>query len=180
VVVPVAVGLARGERPSTLQDVGVGLAIVGVLVAAREPVGARTSRVAAGVGLALGAAAAIGVVLVALDAASEGDALWSSLSLRVTTFSVFVLAGLVLRPSLAVGRGELLPLAAIGILDTAGNALFALATSRGLLTLVSPLGQLYPIVTVLLARLLLGERVSRAQRLGVAVALAGVGLVTVG
>jgi drug/metabolite transporter (DMT)-like permease len=54
------------------------------------------------------------------------------------------------------------------------NALFAFASGRGLLALVSVLGSLYPIATVLLAHVLLGERLTRAQKLGVGVALAGV------
>ena len=85
-----------------------------------------------------------------------------------------------MRPRFGVGPGDLRVLALIGILDTAGNALFAAASSRSLLSLAAVLAQLYPVVTVLLARLVLGERIGRPQQLGVAAALAGVGLITVG
>jgi drug/metabolite transporter (DMT)-like permease len=72
-------------------------------------------------------------------------------------------------------------LVAIGILDTAGNALYAAASStHGLISVVSVLASLYPVVTVLLARLLLGERVQRTQDAGVVVALVGVVLITAG
>jgi drug/metabolite transporter (DMT)-like permease len=72
-------------------------------------------------------------------------------------------------------------LIAVGLLDTAGNALFAAASSsHGLLSVVSVLASLYPVVTVLLARVVLGERVQRTQDLGVLVALAGVVLITAG
>ena len=64
--------------------------------------------------------------------------------------------------------------AAVGLLDVAANALFALASGHGLLALVSVLGSLYPVTTVVLAHLLLGERLTRAQQVGVGVALAGV------
>ena len=70
---------------------------------------------------------------------------------------------------------------AIGFLDTVGNALFAAASSsHGLLSVVSVLASLYPVVTVLLARMILGERVRRTQDVGVIVALAGVVLITAG
>jgi drug/metabolite transporter (DMT)-like permease len=68
----------------------------------------------------------------------------------------------------------------VGIADVAANALFAVASSRGLLSLVSVLGSLYPVVTVVLAYLLLGERLTRAQRLGVGVALVGIAAISAG
>jgi drug/metabolite transporter (DMT)-like permease len=86
----------------------------------------------------------------------------------------------VLRPSFALAERDLPVLLLIGVLDTAGNALFALATTESLLSLVAVLGQLYPVVTVLLARILLGERLSTGQGLGVLGAFAGVALITAG
>lgn len=69
---------------------------------------------------------------------------------------------------------------AIGALDMAANALFALASTRGLVSVVSVLASLYPVTTVLLARMLLGERIARPQQLGVIAALAGVVLISAG
>ena len=60
------------------------------------------------------------------------------------------------------------------------NALFAFASGHGLLALVAVLGSLYPVVTVLLAHVLLGERLTRAQQVGIAVALAGVCAISAG
>jgi drug/metabolite transporter (DMT)-like permease len=78
-------------------------------------------------------------------------------------------------------RGSWAALIAIGFLDTGGNALFAAASSaHGLLSVVAVLASLYPVVTVLLARLLLGERVQRTQDAGVLAVLAGVVLITAG
>jgi drug/metabolite transporter (DMT)-like permease len=73
-----------------------------------------------------------------------------------------------------VPRGSLLAVAAVGVADVSANALFAFASGHGLLALVSVLGSLYPVVTLLLAHILLGERLTRPQQVGVAVALAGV------
>jgi len=64
--------------------------------------------------------------------------------------------------------------------DTAGNALFAVATTESLLSVAAVLGQLYPVVTVLLARVVLGERISAGQGAGVISAFAGVALITAG
>ena len=94
-------------------------------------------------------------------------------------------AGLVRRPPAARPPDRppppLVALIAIGLLDTGGNTLFAAASSsHGLLSVVAVLASLYPVVTVLLARFLLGERVQRTQHVGVAVALVGVVLITAG
>ena len=68
-------------------------------------------------------------------------------------------------------------LAGIGVFDNGANALFALASSRGLLSLVAVLGSLYPVVTAVLARTVLHERVSRVQLVGITAAIIGVVLI---
>ena len=78
------------------------------------------------------------------------------------------------RSSLRLPRASLAAVAAVGLADVSANALFAFASGHGLLSLVSVLGSQYPVVTVLLAHVLLGERLTRAQRVGVLVTLAGV------
>jgi drug/metabolite transporter (DMT)-like permease len=180
-VIPVVAGLVTGERPSAAQGAGIGLALAGVVLASRErSVDGRGRRVAEGVGLALVAAISFGLLLVALGAASDGDAPWATLAMRTTSFSLLAATALVVRPSLSLGREDLAVLALIGVLDAAGNALFALATTKSLLSVVSVLAQLYPVVTVILARVILGERISRSQLVGVVSAFAGIGLITAG
>lgn len=180
-VIPVAAGVITGERPSAAQSAGIALALAGVVLASREnrPDGGGRG-VAEGVGLALLAAFGFGLLLVALGAASDADALWATLSMRATSFTLLAVAALVVRPDLAVGRDNLPVLALIGVLDAAGNALFALATTESLLSVAAVLAQLYPVVTVLLARVVLGERISRPQQVGVVSAFAGIALITAG
>lgn len=180
-VIPVAAGVITGERPSVAQSAGIALALAGVVLASREnrPDGGGRG-VAEGVGLALLAAFGFGLLLVALGAASDADALWATLSMRATSFTLLAVAALVVRPDLAVGRDNLPVLALIGVLDAAGNALFALATTESLLSVAAVLAQLYPVVTVLLARVVLGERISRPQQVGVVSAFAGIALITAG
>ena len=77
-------------------------------------------------------------------------------------------------------RADLPVLASIGVLDTGGNVFFAASSSEGLVSVVSILASLYPVVTVLLARAVLHERVHRSQELGIALALAGIVLISAG
>ena len=79
------------------------------------------------------------------------------------------------------GRADQVPLLAlIGIGDMLGNLLFAAASTSGLVSITSVLASLYPIVTVVLARLVLKERVARSQEAGIALTLAGVALISAG
>jgi drug/metabolite transporter (DMT)-like permease len=180
-VIPVAVGVGTGERPTALQGAGLALALGGVVLAARQPGGETLrGRVAAGVGLALLAALGIGSFLVALDAASEGGVAWALLVQRSVCLGLVLAAAVLLRTDISFSRVDLAPMVAIGALDMAANALFAVASTRGLVSVVSVVASLYPVTTVVLARLLLAERISRAQQVGVVAALTGVVLITAG
>jgi drug/metabolite transporter (DMT)-like permease len=181
VMVPLAYGLARGERPSTLQLTGVGLAIVGVIAASVERhVDIHGSRIGRGVGFALLAALGFGCSLIALSKAAAGGALWAPLSMRAVGVPLIVTAVLVLRSPREGLRASWGLLVGVGICDTAANMLFGLASTRGLLSVVSVLASLYPVVLVALARVLLHERIARHQLAGVAVALCGVALISAG
>jgi drug/metabolite transporter (DMT)-like permease len=176
-VIPVTVGLARGERPSSLQLAGVALALVGVVLVSREPGDGR--RLSAGVPLALVAALGFGGYFVFMDRASAEDAYWAVVVARAfsSTLAIGVAAA---RGALRVGRGNLPVLLAVGLFDVAANLALALALNEGLVSLVSVVASLYPVGTVLLAVLVLRERLTRSQALGGAVALAGVGLISGG
>jgi drug/metabolite transporter (DMT)-like permease len=186
-VIPVAVGIATGDRPSALQGLGVSLAIVGVVLASREsseaaeagdgPAGAR---MAAGVGLALIAAIGFGCFFVAMDAASDDDVFWAILVNRITSTTLLVTTALAARPQLPREGRDLAAVVAIGLLDISANTMFAIASTEGLLSLVGVLGSLYPVTTIALARYLLGERIQRLQQVGVVAALCGVALIAAG
>lgn len=178
--VPVAVGLARGDRPAPIQLAGVALAITGVVLAARHrsPSGTRASPRA--IVLALFAAVTLGTLIVALSDAGRDDPAWAVLMVRITAVSLLCVAVLVRRPSFQMDRAQVRTLAAVGILDNGANLLFVLAAQRDLLSLIAVLASLYPVATVLLARGVLKERLSRVQAVGVAAALVGVALIAVG
>jgi drug/metabolite transporter (DMT)-like permease len=180
-VVPLGYGLARGERPSALQLAGVALAFVGVLAASLERAQhVEGRRMSAGVGFALFAALAFGCALTCLSKAAPGGALWATFAMRATTVPLILVAVLVLRPPTRDFRASLRLIAAAGVGDTAATVLFGIATTRGLLSIVSVLASLYPVVLVAMARLFLHERIARHQLAGVAVALSGVALISAG
>ena len=176
--IPVIWGLAHGDHPSGYQELGFAAALTGVVLASfeRRP---EAARLAAGVGWAVIAMLAFGAYYIPMHEASHGDFLWAAFVFRLTSTTLIAAAWLVLRPPSA-RRADLPVLASIGILDTGGNVFFAAASAKGLVSVVSILASLYPVVTVLLARAVLHERVHRSQELGIALALAGIVLISAG
>jgi drug/metabolite transporter (DMT)-like permease len=179
--IPVIWGVVvSGDHISGLQAVGFAAAIGGSVAASLE-LRPERAQVAAGVGWAMLAMLAFGAYYIPMHAASTQDWLWPAFLFRCTSVTL-VWSVVLLRRVRPTGlRGNWTALIAIGFLDTGGNALFAAASSaHGLLSVVSVLASLYPVVTVLLARLILGERVQRTQDAGVLLVLAGVVLITAG
>jgi uncharacterized membrane protein len=182
-MVPVAGGLIAGDRPGAIQFAGIAVAIVGVTLASREAPDedeARAADARKSVLLALVAALGFGSFLVALDhSADHAGVEWALFAARAASFPAVLVAFLAVRPGVPA-RADLPALFVVGILDAGANALFAAASTRGLLSIVGVLGSLYPVTTVILARALLRERVRRVQEIGVAAALAGVVLIAAG
>jgi drug/metabolite transporter (DMT)-like permease len=182
-VIPLVIGLATGDRPSTLESIGLACALFGVVLASREEIGPGQEggiRVARGAGLAVLSALGFGFFFAAMDRASDGDVLWAILVNRVTGVSLLVTAALLLRTPIKARSTDIPVLAAIGVLDITANVMFAYASTKGLISLVAVLGALYPITTVALARIVLGERPHAIAQVGVTVALVGVALVAAG
>jgi len=180
-VVPFGVSLATGERPSALALAGAAIALAGAVLASVEEGRSDAANRGRAVLLAVVAAVALGLFAYFLGLGSrEGSALWTLAGARVASLSFLLMLAGARRAPLRIPRRLLVPVALVGILDVSANALFALASSRGLLALVSVLGSLFPIVTVLLALALLHERLTRVQAAGVAVALTGVAVLSVG
>jgi drug/metabolite transporter (DMT)-like permease len=176
--IPFAYGVASGERPSVVQFAGVVVALAGLVFVSRAPGDTRV--VSAGVGLALLAALGFGFYFIFLGEAADESVPWAVLVARLTSTTLALGAVLAVGATLRTGRALLAPVLAVGICDTSANVLFALASTRGLLSVVSVLTSLYPALTVALAALLLRERVGRSQLAGGAAVLAGAALLTAG
>lgn len=176
-IVPFTLALARGDRPSSLALAGAALAVVGVVVASREERHVHAS--AKAVLIAVAAAVTIGFFTYFLGRGGQAGSTFSTLfGARIVSLSLLAVALAVARSPLP-RRLTFAQIGAVGLADLSANAVFALAAGRGLLAIVSVLGSLYPVATVLLAQLVLGERVSRVQGAGVLCALTGVALVSV-
>ncbi len=178
-VVPFVVGVASGERPGLMRIVGATVVLVGIVLVSREPGHAGAGR-AAGVGLALVAALGFGLYFVGIDRAAEESAAWAVLVARGTSSLLALLVAASVGAALVVRGRPLATVLVVGLLDTGANVLFALATSRGLISVVAILASLYPVVTVALARLVLAERIGRGQWVGAAAALGGAALISAG
>ncbi len=175
VIVPVVLGLLTGDRPTTWAWVGMVVAVAGVTLASGpELTGAVSPRP---VVFAVVAAVAFGFTLFALDRGARVSTVMTLWGMRLTSVTILVLVAAVTRSLGGVVAREVPILAAIGCGDLLANALFALASSTGQVSIASVLGSLYPVATILLARMVLGERLRRVQQVGVALALIGAALV---
>jgi uncharacterized membrane protein len=183
-VVPMAWGLASGERPAVLALAGVGLALVAVVLVARTtddetvPATARIARSTLVVAVAAGLA--FGMVFVLLSHTGDDSGFWPLLSGRLASTTALLVVLAVLRRPLVPGGGTRPIVVLAGVFDVGANALFLLAAREGLLSLVSVLSSLYPAITVVLARAVLHERLLRHQLAGLALALVGVALIASG
>jgi drug/metabolite transporter (DMT)-like permease len=115
---------------------------------------------------------------VAIRYASRPDALYGVVAVRTGSVGALLALGLVFRSRIRVAPADLPALLAVGVLDVGADILFAFATTIGLLSIVSILASLYPVITILLARVLLNERMARLQQAGIVLAFAGVVLIS--
>jgi drug/metabolite transporter (DMT)-like permease len=178
-VVPIVVGLVQGERPSALQFGGIVMTLAGIALLAFDRRPQSEGKLVPGVGLALLAALAFGVFLVAIRYASRPDPLWGVLATRTGSVLALLLLGLAFRSRVRVARTDVPSLFLVGVLDVSADVFFAFATTIGLLSIVSILSSLYPVATVILARIVLNERMARLQQAGIGLALAGVLLISI-
>ena len=177
-VIPVIFGIATGDNPSAPQIGGIACALVGVALASVEHHEGRR-RIAAGVGLALLAAAGFGFYFPWMHEAGKVDFWWASLVFRTTALVLVASIVAVRRPPLAIGARYVAIGCAVGVVDTFGNLFFAASSAHGLVSLTAVLASLYPVMTVVLAASLLRERIAPLQRAGIVLTLAGVVLISV-
>jgi drug/metabolite transporter (DMT)-like permease len=176
---PVAAGLAFGEHLPFAAMAGIALAFPAIALVSRAE-SREDGSAAAGVQsvlIALGAGVSFSAFFVLLARTSTGAGLWPLLGTRAGSLGIVLLVAGAGRRSLLVPRPVLRTVLAAGALDMAANAFFLFAVTRGFLSIVSVLTSLYPAATVLLARGVLKERISRSQSAGVACACVAVALI---
>jgi drug/metabolite transporter (DMT)-like permease len=181
VALPVIVGIATGDRPGPIVIAGLVVTTLGVILASRE-VHDDAEQAAAGraaIILALMAAVGFGTYFIGADVAADESVLWTVLLGRLVAVP-FVGAALFARGVPLPRGGDLWILGLAGVVDLSATALYGVANTHGDLSIVSVVGSLYPIATVVLARAVLQERVRTVQAVGVMAALSGVALIAVG
>lgn len=181
--VPVGVGVALGERPGAVAAVGIVVALVAIVLVSREATDEdvkphRFTKTVAW--LTIGAGLGFGLNFALIDQAPVEARLWPLVFARMSA-SALVIAIAAVSRNLRPPSGQPLKLAfAAALLDTCANVTMLLALQASLLSLASVLMSLYPAATVVLAIVVLGERVTRWQLVGMVLALASVAMIAVG
>jgi drug/metabolite transporter (DMT)-like permease len=181
IALPVIVGIATGNRPSAVTAVGLVAIVAGVVLASREEHDGAEATAAGrkALGLALLAAIGLGGFVVLVDAPADFSIPWTLTVSRAAAMPFIALV--ILRTRAAFPTGRLgLGIAAVGCIDLLATVLLSTAQTKGDLSVVSVLGGMYPVVTVLLAAAVLHERVRTPQLVGIVCALGGVGAVAAG
>jgi drug/metabolite transporter (DMT)-like permease len=172
--IPMLLGVATGDRPGVLSWVGITLAIPSIVLLTAGPM----EKLRKAVWLGIAAGVSFGLFFSAISRTSAGSGLWPLASARVTVVALVLLFALFSRRSLRVTASELPVVTLAGLLDMVANIAFLLACRSGMLTIVAVISSLYPGPTVLLAWLVLRERMSRLRVAGIMLALAGVALIS--
>ena len=190
-------GLLLGERPSTLAMIGIGLALPAIIGVSASPGSARpgperpepgqaspagsghadSGHLAAGIAWGLLAGASFAVLFIALNRAGTGSGLWPVVSSQVSALVTVVCLGAVSGEARLPARRAAGPAALTGVTGAAGEVLYFYATHSGLLAVTAVLTSLYPAVTIVLARVFLGERLTVTRLTGLCLAAASVGLI---
>ena len=180
VAVPVAAAVALGERPGLQATAGIVLALASIVLVSHshEDTTTTSSGPRSGsqraLGLSIAAGVAIGLFFLALARTSQTAGMWPLLTARIVSVALFGSATAYYGRSYRMPQRVMLTAAAGGIVDMLANVLYLLAARSGPLTLVVTLSSLYPASTVLLAWVVLGERITTRQWAGVVCALVAI------
>ena len=175
-VVPLTYALVNGDVLSTITSIGVVLALVGVFCASGPELsqGLPIKPLLFGLGAAFG----FGTALTSMSIGSQSSALMTMVSMRGATFFVTIALAIKFRTTGNFTKREYPTLIFIGAADFLANVLLGVACTKGLVSIAMVLGSLFPIATAVLAFKLLHERLHRVQYVGIALAVAGVALIS--
>jgi len=180
VIIPVAVGFLLGERPTGIAAAGVVLALVAIVLISQSGESAEGRTAGTGVPIAIASGIAIGIFLVCLQRTGVAAGLWPLVPARLVSVSFIAIAGLVARQKLVPRRDSWPMVMGGGALDMVANVFYLVAVRRGSLGIIATLTSLYPAGTILLARVVLGERLRIVQQAGVACAVLAIVLIVAG
>ena len=179
-VIPVLLGVAAGERPGSLAWVGIGMGVFAIaLLTAGPSKSPREREVRRAALLGVLAGLGFGLFFFSVSRTSHASGLWPLVAARVATVSLVVLFAVAARRPLRLSKASLPMVLLSGGLDMGANIAFLLASRSGMLSISAAVAALYPGPTVILAWILLKERVTAPRVVGLALALAGVALISV-
>jgi len=175
-VIPLAYALITGDVLSAITLAGVAIALIGVFCASGPELsqGLPIKPLL----LALGAAAGFGLALTFIAVGSQSSALLTMVSMRATTFFVTISLAIKFKTTGNFDKKTMPLLIFIGAADFIANLLLGIATTKGLVSVAMVFGSLYPIATAVLAYKFLQERLQRVQYVGIALAVAGVSIIS--
>jgi len=177
--VPVAFGLIRGERPSSLALAGAALCLPAIFLLSWQKSGsADAMKLKSAVAHGLIAGLGFGFFFIAISLTDSNSGLWPVFCARLLSLALVVGSLLVSRQKLSLARESLPWTIGAGIADMSANIFFLLASRSGLLSLVSVVSSLFPAPTVILARVLLRESIPPIRVAGLVLAIAGVALMS--
>jgi uncharacterized membrane protein len=188
VTIPVVVSVLLGERPVPLAIAGIVLGIGSIVLVSRQDTSAEperhdqaaSRRLPPGVGTALASGVAIGFFFLSLAQTSPAAGMWPIVVARLVSVTLFGAIAIAGKRSLRMPATVAGLVILAGAIDMVANALYLLAAWQGPLSIVVTLSSLYPASTVLLARVVLGERLNGWQITGVGCALAAIVLIVSG
>ena len=178
VLIPITIAFINGEKPTSLQIFGMSVALIGAVCASGPEI--KGGLAVRPIVLAVIAACGFGGAVAVIAKGSETSALMTMTTMRFTTFTVAIFLFARFRSVGGLSKKDLPILILIGGADFAGNLLLGVATTKGLVSVAVVLGALYPIITALLAYKFLNEVLHKIQYLGIAFAITGVALISLG
>ncbi len=177
-VIPLTVAFIEGERPTTLQSLGLLVALTGAFLASGPEIkGGLPIRPLI---FAVIAALGFGGALTFIAIGARVDSLHTMTTMRLASVTICVFIALRAKSIGGFTKSDIPTLLFVGIADFLANFLLGIATTKGLVSVAMVLGSLFPIVTSILAFKFLGERLHRIQYLGITFAVAGVAFISVG
>lgn len=178
VLIPITIAFINGEQPTSLQILGMSIALLGAVCASGPEI--KGGFAVRPIILAVIAACGFGGAVTFIAKGSETSALMTMTTMRFTTFIVALFLFARFRSVGGLSKKDLPILILIGGADFAGNLLLGVATTKGLVSVAVVLGALYPIITALLAYKFLNEILHKIQYLGIAFAITGVAFISLG
>ena len=178
VLIPITIAFINGEQPTSLQILGMSIALLGAVCASGPEI--KGGLAVRPIILAVIAACGFGGAVTFIAKGSATSALMTMTTMRFTTFIVALFLFARFRSVGGLSKKDLPILILIGGADFAGNLLLGVATTKGLVSVAVVLGALYPIITALLAYKFLNEILHKIQYLGIAFAITGVAFISLG